>query len=162
VKETHPEIQLTLIGAMAGDDPEGWEMFRRINAEAIRDPDLHVGTNLAGVGNMEFNAFQRTADVVIQKSLKEGFGLVVSEALWKGTPVGAGHAGGISLQMEEELARYLVESIEECSHKVCYLLEHPGEQERIGMLGQEKVRAKFLMPRLIKDDLSLVARLLGI
>lgn len=161
VKEKHPDVQLALIGAMAGDDPQGWELFEVISREALRDPDLHVGTNLSGIGNLEVNAFQRAATVVIQKSIKEGFGLVISEALWKGTPVVAGDAGGIPMQMTGELARYLVESVEECAQKVERLLESRHERERIGRIGREQVRANFLMPRLIRDELSLIARLLG-
>ena len=96
-KEKVPGIQLAMVGAMAGDDPHGWEILDTINAEAVNDPDLYVFTNMTGVGNMEVNAFQRTADVVLQKSLREGFGLVVAEAFWKGKPIVAGYAGGIPL-----------------------------------------------------------------
>jgi len=160
VKASHPEVQLALVGAMAGDDPEGWEMLDRITREAVRDPDLHVWTNMSGVGNMEVNAFQRAATVVIQKSLKEGFGLVISEALWKGTPVVAGNAGGIPLQMTGELARYLVEGVDECAVKVGYLLDHPKDRETLGALGRRHVQEHFLMPRLIRDELALVFRLI--
>lgn len=161
VKEKLPDVQLALIGAMAGDDPQGWELFEAISREALQDPDLHVGTNLSGIGSLEVNAFQRAASVVVQKSIKEGFGLVISEALWKGTPVVAGNAGGIPMQMTGELARYLVESVEECAQKVERLLENRDERERIGKAGQEQIRANFLMPRLIRDELTLNARLLG-
>jgi trehalose synthase len=75
-----PDIQLAMIGAMAGDDPQGWEILDKINAEAVDDPDLYIFTNLTGVGSMEVNAFQRAADIVLQKSIREGFGLVVAEA----------------------------------------------------------------------------------
>ena len=91
-REEEPGLQLALVGSMAFDDPEGWDMYREIREVAL-DPEIHVFTNLTGVGNIEVNAFQRLSDVVIQKSVREGFGLVVSEALWKGTPVVAGRAG---------------------------------------------------------------------
>ncbi len=159
VKASHPEVQLALVGALAGDDPEGWEMLRRVNREAVRDPDFHVWTNLSGVGNMEVNAFQRAATVVIQKSLKEGFGLVVSEALWKGTPVVAGDAGGIPLQMPGALAGYLVQDVDECARKVGHLLENPTEREELGAIGRRHVAEHFLMPRLIRDELALIASL---
>ncbi|MFN7143285.1 MAG: glycosyltransferase, partial [Myxococcota bacterium] len=94
-----PELQLALVGSMALDDPEGAEVYQNILAETRADPLIHVFTNLLGVGNIEVNAFQTLSDVVVQKSIREGFGLVVSEALWKGTPVVAGRAGGIPLQM---------------------------------------------------------------
>jgi trehalose synthase len=102
-KKTNPDIQLAMVGAMAGDDPQGWEVLDKINADAVDDPDLHVFTNLTGIGNMEVNAFQRTADVVIQKSIREGFGLVVAEAFWKSRPVVAGRAGGIPMQFPQRI-----------------------------------------------------------
>ncbi len=159
VKASHPDVQLALVGALAGDDPEGWEMLRRVNREAVHDSDLHVWTNLSGVGNMEVNAFQRTATLVLQKSLKEGFGLVVSEALWKGTPVVAGDAGGIPLQMPGALAGYLVRDVGECARKVEHLLDHPEEREALGAIGRRHVAEHFLMPRLIRDELALIAAL---
>ena len=107
---------------MALDDPEGWDVYRQIQSAVANDPDIHVFTNLTGVGNIEVNAFQRLADVVIQKSIREGFGLVVSEALWKGTPVVAGRAGGIPLQLQDGVGGYLVDSVDECAHRVGELL----------------------------------------
>jgi trehalose synthase len=155
VKEKRPGVQLALVGAMAGDDPEGWTILETINAEAAKDPDLHVFTNLTGVGNMEVNAFQRGADVVIQKSLREGFGLVVSEALWKEKALVAGAAGGIPMQFPKGYSEYLIHSIEECAGKVLYLLDHPEEAGSFGRAGREKVRSQFLLPRLIRDELQL-------
>ena len=103
-REEVPELQLALVGSMASDDPEGWDMYRTIRNEIADDKQVHVFTNLVGVGNIEVNAFQALSKVVIQKSLREGFGLVVAEALWKGTPVVAGRAGGIPLQMADGTA----------------------------------------------------------
>src|SRR6266852_2084478 len=124
-KEKVPEIQLAMVGTMAGDDPEGWEMLEKINAEALKDSDLYVFTNMTGVGNMEVNVFQRSADVVLQKSIREGFGLVVAEAFWKGKPVVAGHAGGIPMQFPAGYENFLVNSPEDCAGKVRFLLENP-------------------------------------
>ena len=98
-KTEFPGLQLVMIASMASDDPEGWEWYERIVRRAGEDFDIHVLSNLNGVGNVEVNAFQRAARVVIQKSTREGFGLVVSEALWKGRPVVAGNVGGIPLQV---------------------------------------------------------------
>ncbi|MFQ5846977.1 MAG: glycosyltransferase [Candidatus Methylomirabilales bacterium] len=161
VKEARPEVQLALVGSMAGDDPEGWALLEIVNEEAAKDPDLYVFTNLTGVGNMEVNAFQRGVDLVIQKSLKEGFGLVVSEAFWKGKPVVAGKAGGIPMQFPPEFRSYLVESVEECAEKVLKLVDHPGVRAEFGRAGRERVRQEFLLPRLIRDELALVRSLLA-
>ncbi len=156
VKEVRPDVQLALVGSMAGDDPEGWALLEIVNEEAVKDPDLYVFTNLTGVGNMEVNAFQRGADLVIQKSLKEGFGLVVSEAFWKGKAVVAGKAGGIPMQFPPEYRRYLVESEEDCAEKVLSLIEHPGVRAAFGRAGRERVRQEFLLPRLARDELAMI------
>src|SRR6266436_9399310 len=139
-KERNPEIQLAMIGAMAGDDPQGWEILDKINAEAADDPDLHLFTNLTGVGSMEVNAFQRAADVVLQKSIREGFGLVVAEAFWKSRPIVAGHAGGIPLQFPVGYEDNLVENVEDCAARILFLLEHRDIAESFGRAGQAKIR----------------------
>jgi trehalose synthase len=161
VKKEFPDVQLALIGAMAGDDPEGWNLFEQVEEEAAKDTDLFVFTNLAGTGNMEVNVFQRGCDVVIQKSLREGFGLVVSEALWKEKPVVAGRAGGIPMQFPEAFSRYLVDSPEQCAEQVIHLLEYIGERGDFGRSGREHVRRNFLLPRLVRDELKLMAQILG-
>jgi len=160
-KEKIPGLQLALVGSFAGDDPEAWDMYAAINEEANKAEDIFVFSNLTGVGNMEVNAFQRASDLVIQKSLKEGFGLVVAEALWKETPVIAGNTGGIPLQMLGNLSNYLVDSIEECVEKIVYLLENPAISKRLGQEGREIIRQNFLMPRLIRDELTLIKSLVG-
>jgi trehalose synthase len=100
-KEEFPDLQLVMVASMASDDPEGWDWYERTVRRAGEDFDIHILSNLNGVGNLEVNAFQRAARVVIQKSTREGFGLVVSEALWKGRPVVAGNVGGIPLQIRD-------------------------------------------------------------
>ena len=160
-KERVPGLQLALVGSLAADDPEGSEMYAAIHTEADKDNDVYVFTNLTGVGSMQVNAFQTACDVVIQKSIREGFGLVVSEALWKARPVVAGNAGGIPMQMTGNLSNYLVQSIEGCADKVVYLLKNPNIAARLGKEGKENVKRNFLMPRLIRDELSLAKRVLG-
>ncbi|HEY8544155.1 MAG TPA: glycosyltransferase [Acidimicrobiales bacterium] len=150
-----PALQLALAGSMALDDPEGWDLYRRIEAEAHADPGIHVFTNLTGVGNIEVNAFQRLSDVVVQKSLREGFGLVVSEALWKRTPVVAGRAGGIPLQMQDGCGGVLVGSVEECAAALVELLRDPGRRYRLGEAGHRLVHDRFLLTRLLADELRL-------
>ena len=159
-REKLPGLQLALVGSLASDDPEGWGMYAAIHTEADKDEDIHVFTNLTGVGSMQVNAFQTACDVAIQKSIREGFGLVVSEALWKSTPIVAGNAGGIPMQMTGNLSNYLVDSIEECAEKVVYLLRNRELAVELGKQGKENTKRNFLMPRLIRDELSLVKRVL--
>jgi trehalose synthase len=156
IKQDLPQLQLALVGAMAEDDPEGWEVYKVIREKQGKDPDLHIFTNLTGVGAHEVNCFQRVADVVVQKSIREGFGLVVSEALWKGTAVVAGNTGGIPLQMQNGVGGFLVDSVAECAERVAYLLAHSDDAESIARRGWERVRDNFLMPRLLLDQLKLV------
>jgi trehalose synthase len=161
VRREVPELQLALVGSMALDDPEGWEIYTRITGEVRNDPDIHVFTNLIGVGNVEVNAFQRLSNVVIQKSLREGFGLVVSEALWKGTPVVAGRAGGIPLQMADGTGGILVETVEECAKATLDLLNDRERAIHLGQTGHERVKQQFLIPRLVLNELNLLHGLEG-
>jgi len=159
VKRTKPGVQLAFVGAMAGDDPQGWDMLHALQEAARDDDDVQILTNLTGVGSMEVNAFQRAADVIVQKSIREGFGLVVSEALWKGKPVVAGKAGGIPLQFPLGQERFLVASVEECAAQVAFLLDNPDAAAELGRAGRERVRREFLLPRLVRDELRLLAEL---
>jgi trehalose synthase len=161
VKEEVPDLNLALVGSMALDDPEGWEVYKQIKDAAHEDPDIDIFTNLTGVSNVEVNAFQHFSDVCVQKSIREGFGLVVSETLWKGTPMVAGEAGGIPLQMQGGAGGFLVDSVEECADKVLRLLRNPEEGEELALWGREIVRERFLLTRLIADELELYASLLG-
>jgi len=160
-KEKIPDLQLAMIGSFAPDDPESWDMHAAISTEANKDADIFIFSNLTGVGNMEVNAFQRASDVVVQKSIREGFGLVVAEALWKETPVVAGNAGGIPLQMTGNLKNFLVESVEECAERIVYLLEHQAVAQELGREGKEIVRNNFLLPRLMRDELRLIKELVA-
>lgn len=161
-KRSIPRLQLALVASMAADDPEGWHMYERIQAAAKDDPGIHLFTNLTGVGNVEVNAFQRLSTVVIQKSIREGFGLVVSETLWKNTPVVAGRAGGIPLQLQDGVGGFLIDSTDECAEKIVWLVEHTDEAQHIGKRGHETVRKHYLLPRLVADDLRLYADVLGL
>jgi trehalose synthase len=160
VKREFPDVQLVLIGAMAGDDPKGWRLLDRVQEECAHDTDLFVFTNVAGVGSMEVNVFQRGCDVVIQKSLREGFGLVVAEALWKEKPIVAGRAGGIPMQFPSGFERYLIDNVEDCAARIVYLLHHLGERGEFGRAGRERVRREFLLPRLARDELRLIKSIL--
>ncbi|MDQ7029207.1 MAG: glycosyltransferase [Ardenticatenia bacterium] len=161
VKARVPELQLALVGSMASDDPEGWYFYDRTLRHAGEDFDIYVLHNYHGVGNEEVNAFQTVADVVVQKSVREGFGLVVTEALWKGKPVVGGRAGGIPLQVIDGQTGFLVESVETCADRVLHLFQHPEERARMGGRGREHVRRHFLITRLLEDYLRLFRRLEG-
>ncbi|MFP2929601.1 glycosyltransferase [Pyxidicoccus sp. 3LG] len=154
-----PDLQLALVGSLALDDPEGWEVYEEVRAATAGDSLIHVLTNLVGVGNVEVNALQSFSDVVIQKSLREGFGLVVSEAVWKGTPVIGGRVGGIPLQLPESIGGVLVDTEEECAEALLHLLRQPEEAGLLGQRGREHVREHFLMPRLLLDHLRLLDHL---
>lgn len=158
-RERAPGAQLALAGSMANDDPEGWEIYRQVLSASQEDPLIHVFTNLTGVGNIEVNAFQLLSDVVVQKSIREGFGLVISEALWKGTPVVAGRAGGIPLQMADGVGGFLVDGVEECAHAIVSLLEDANDAKQRGESGRERVREHFLLPRLLLDEIDLMSEL---
>jgi len=159
-REAIPDLQLVLVGALAADDPEGWSVLEQVNDVAATDPNILVFTNMTGIGNMEVNVFQRGADLVVQKSLKEGFGLVVSEALWKGKAVVAGNAGGIPMQIPHAYHSYLVETVEECAQKIVGLLGNPTVRQAFGEAGRRHVREHFLLPRLVRDDLRLIQSLM--
>jgi trehalose synthase len=155
VTEEMPDVQLALVGSMATDDPEGWEFFNSTMAYADGDPDIHILNNLNNVGAIEVNAFQSQADVVIQKSTREGFGLTVSEALWKGRPFIGGDVGGIPLQVQNGETGFLVSSPDECASRAEEILREPDLGKRLGRAGKEHVRTHFLTPRLLRDWLKL-------
>ncbi len=159
VREEVPGLQLALVGSMALDDPEGWDVYRQVSEVAEREELIHIYTNLTGVGNVEVNAFQRLSEVVVQKSIREGFGLVVSESLWKGTPVVAGRAGGIPMQMPDGTGGVLVDSVEDCAAAMLKLLNDRELAEQLGHSGREHVREHFLLPRLLMEELRLLRTL---
>ena len=159
VKEEIPEVQLALVGSMATDDPEGWEFFNSTLEYAQGDPDIKILNNLNQVGSIEVNAFQSQAEVVIQKSTREGFGLTVSEALWKARPFIGGHVGGIPLQVQDGETGFLVSSPEECADRSLRILQEPELGKQLGRAGKEHVRRHFLTPRLLRDWLRIFSDL---
>jgi trehalose synthase len=155
VKEQMPEVQLALVGSMATDDPEGWDFFNATVAHADGDPDIHILNNLNNVGAIEVNAFQSHCDVVIQKSKREGFGLTVTEAIWKARPFIGGDVGGIPLQVSNGESGFLVSTVEECAQRALEILSDPGLGKQLGRAGKESARQRFLTPRLLRDWLEL-------
>ena len=161
VREDVPDVQLALVGSMATDDPEGWEFFQETFRYADGDPDIKILNNLNNVGAIEVNAFQSQADVCMQKSIREGFGLTVTEALWKGRPMIAGDVGGIPLQIEDGVSGYLVSSPEQAAKRTIEVLRDPELAKRIGKAGKDRARERFLTPRLLRDWLGIFTDLDG-
>jgi trehalose synthase len=161
VKERFPDVQLALVGSMAHDDPEGWDYYHRAVAYAADDPDIFILSNMNNVGAVEVNAFQVHSQAVIQKSIREGFGLTISEALWKARPTVGGRVGGIVTQIEDGVTGWLVDSAAGCAEACCQILADPAGAHDRGIRGKEHVRRSFLMPRLLRDWLALFNRLAG-
>jgi trehalose synthase len=155
VKESMPEVQLALVGSMASDDPEGWDFFNATIAHADGDPDIHILNNFNNVGAIEVNAFQSHSDVLVQKSTREGFGLTVSEAIWKARPFIGGNVGGIPLQIENGATGFLVSTVEQCAERALEILQDPALGKFLGRRGKEHVRKHFLTPRYLRDYLRI-------
>jgi trehalose synthase len=147
---------------MASDDPEGWDFFNATIAHAGGDKDIHILNNFNNVGAIEVNAFQSHSDVIIQKSTREGFGLTVSEALWKGRPFIGGNVGGIPLQVENGISGYLVSDVETCAARSLDILLDPALGKALGRRGKEHVRHHFLTPRYLRDYLRIFGELLDV
>src|SRR5437763_2542565 len=162
VKEKLPEVQLALVGSMASDDPEGWDYFNATVAHAAGDNDIHILNNFNNVGAIEVNAFQSHADVVLQKSTREGFGLTVSEALWKGRPFIGGNVGGIPLQVENGISGYLVSDVEMCAARSLDILMDAALGKALGRRAKEHVRNHFLTTRYLRDYLRIFGELLDV
>jgi trehalose synthase len=155
-------VQLALVGSMASDDPEGWDFYNATVAHADGDPDIFILNNFNNVGSIEVNAFQSQADVVVQKSIREGFGLTVTEALWKARPFVGGNVGGIPLQVENGISGYLVDTPEQCAARCVDILQDPALGKALGRRGKAHVRTHFLTPRYLRDYLKIFSELLGV
>jgi trehalose synthase len=147
------DCRLVLAGGGAVDDPEGQVVLAAVREAAGRDPDIHV-LELPPDAHLEINALQRAATVVLQKSTREGFGLTVAEAMWKGKPVIGGMAGGITVQLLYDLTGYTVNSVEGAAYRIRYLLHNPQAATRIGRIAREHVRRNFLITRHLADYLT--------
>jgi trehalose synthase len=153
--QRHTPCQLILAGGEATDDPEGAEVYAKVMAAADGDKDIHV-LMLPANAHHDINALQRAADIIVQKSTREGFGLTVTEAMWKGKPVVGGAVGGIVLQLQDYSTGFLVHSPEGCAFRIRYLLHHPELARRMGHLAKEFVRNRFLITRTMRDYLTLM------
>ncbi|MFC1865024.1 glycosyltransferase [Chloroflexota bacterium] len=151
--------QLLIAGGTAADDPEGMRILAKILEDTKDDENIHV-LNLPADSNIEINALQRTANVIMQPSTKEGFGLVITEALWKSKPVIAGNVGGIPLQIRNGDTGYFYETPQETARKVISLLDNPDVTLAMGNRGKEYVREHFLMPDRLTDYLMAIELLM--
>lgn len=152
-------VQLVLAGGGATDDPEGYAVYQEVLEAAAGDTDIHV-LLLPSDSHRMINALQRIADIAIQKSTKEGFGLTVAEAMWKGKPVIGGDTGGIRLQVSNYYTGFLVSTPEGAAHRIRFLLDHRRRLLRMGEIAHEFVLENFLLTRHLRDYLTLVIALL--
>jgi trehalose synthase len=162
-KRRVPGLQLALVGALtAVDDPEGVEVWQSVYSYAGDDPDIHIYPQPeVGGDDTNVNAFQTASDVVVQKSIREGFGLTVTEAMWKRKPVIGGDCGGIRVQIEDGVNGYLVSNAVECAERIVDLLDDPQRAKLMGVAARESVRRRFLMPRLLLDYLRLFQQIVN-
>jgi trehalose synthase len=157
-RSKHPGLQLALLGlSHADDDPEGAQVLESVRSYAESDPDIHLFFSPHGLpaSNDEIvNGLQTHSDVLVQKSTREGFGLTVSEGMWKGKPVIGGNVGGIRLQIEDSKSGYLVDSPDQAGNRIAQLLANPELRAKMGKAAKERIREQFLMPRLLSDYLQ--------
>jgi trehalose synthase len=154
------DCQLVLAGGGATDDPEGAAVLQEVMSEAGDDPDIII-LNLPPWSALEINALQRASTILVQKSIKEGFGLTVTEGLWKSKPVIAGAVGGIPTQVIHKLTGVLVHSVEGCAYQIRYLLTHPEFAAQLGRNGREHAKENFLITSNLKRYLLLFQLILG-
>jgi trehalose synthase len=154
-----PSLQLVLAGGGASDDPEGESVLEEARAAAGSDKDIHI-LLLPPDSHRVINALQRAADIVVQKSTREGFGLTVTEGLWKGKPVIGGNTGGIRLQVIDHHTGFLVNSPEGAALRIRYLLHQPDKIAAMGVKAREFVRDNFLITRQLREYLTLMVGLL--
>lgn len=159
-KKFLPNLQLVLAGGTADDDPEGADVLREVEESAKGDRDIHI-LLLPPDAHRTINALQRMADIVLQKSLKEGFGLTVTESLWKGKPVIGGDTGGIRLQVINHYTGFCVNTPEGAALRIRYLLHNPDKMKEMGRNAQEFVRENFLITRHLREYLILMVKLIS-
>jgi trehalose synthase len=160
-KQAAPDLQLVLVGALPGEGPQDFRIAREVADYAAGIDDVRVMTSYTGVGDVEVGALQRVARVSLQRSLREGFGLAASEALWKRTPVVAVPAGGISAQVEDGVSGYLVDDTQAMAAHLAELVTDPGLAIELGSAGRARVQERFLVTRLLEDELRLLSSVAG-
>lgn len=163
-KKKIPDLQLALVGLfLAKDDPEAERIYAKVKKKAEKDKDIFLFAEVERLGSLKVhvfvNAIQTASDVILQKSIREGFGLVVAEAMWKEKPVVGGNVGGIKFQIKNGQNGFLISSSEEMAARIVQLIENPGLSRKIGKEAKEAIKEKFLMPRLLRDYLKIFQQL---
>jgi trehalose synthase len=155
-KREVPDLQLAMVGVFsASDDPEAPRIYRSLQRYVQGDPDVHLFTDPVQVGPREIQAFQSASTAVLQRSSREGFALTVTEAMWKGTPVIGTPVGGIVVQITDGQNGFLAASAEDCADRIVELVRNPRRARVLGGAARASVRKRFLMPRLLADELRL-------
>jgi trehalose synthase len=160
-KQSLPELQLVLVGALPGEGPQDFRIAREVDDYAAGIDDVRVMTSYTGVGEVEVGALQRVARVSLQRSLREGFGLAAAESLWKRTPVVAVEGGGIGEQVDDGISGYLVPDTQTMAARLVELVQDPGLAIELGSAGRAHVQERFLVTRLLEDELRLLASVSG-
>lgn len=159
-KKEIPGLQLAFVGAMtAKDDYDAKEVLISLEQYVASDPNIYLFSDPLVIGDLEVNAFQSGADIILQKSTREGFGLTVAEAMWKGRPVIGGNCGGIKHQIHDGVTGFLVSDVSSCAHRIVTLLKDQTLANLMGKQARESVRRSYLMPRLLRDYLQLTLTL---
>ncbi len=156
-KEQIPDLEMILAFPTVARGTATHSLFHRLVAETHNDPSIHILSPVNGLGNLEVNLLHRASDVIIQKSIGRGFGLMVAEAMWKAKPVVAGNRGGISLQVKDGETGYLCDAVQSCGDRLVNLLRNKGQAQEMGRRGKEHVRRNFLITRYLKDYLSFMS-----
>lgn len=164
-KKKIPNLQLALVGFfLARDDPEAFKIYKIAKKEALKDPNIFLFADADKIGSLRVDAFvnavQVVSDVILQKSIREGFGLTVSEAMWKEKPVIGGNVGGIKTQIKDKKNGFLVSTSQQAAQRIIKVIKHPDLAKKLGREAKRTVREKFLMPRLLRDHLKLYKQLI--
>jgi trehalose synthase len=160
-REELPGLQFVLAAAMDGGGATEWRAAKEVRDYAGEQPDFLLVTSYEGVGSVELGALERLARVALHRSIREGFGLSASEALWKGTPVVGNPQGGLPLQVRDGVDGYLADDVEETAARLVELVRDPGLAIEMGRAGRERVRERFLVTRALEDELRVLAAALG-
>ncbi|MCL5411190.1 MAG: glycosyltransferase [Patescibacteria group bacterium] len=159
-KKAIPKLQLALVAQTADDDPEGIKIYQKVRDYIKGKKDILLLVNLPE-NDLAVNAFQTGSDMILQKSIREGFSLAVTEAMWKGTVVIGGNVGGIKAQIQDGVNSFLVNSIEETAQKIVYVLNHPEAAQKISAVAHRSVQSQFLIPHKLLNYVQLFKKILS-